>query len=165
MSLDVKKAYLLLGSNLGDRQLYLARACALIADEVGEVFEQSAIYETEAWGKTDQPGFLNMALAVNTTFSPLELLHKVLEIEQKLGRVRHEKWGARLIDIDIIFYGDEIVDIKDELQIPHPEMQRRKFVLQPLAAIAPDLVHPVLRQTMTELLGQLADSLSVKIIS
>lgn len=165
MSLDVEKAYLLLGSNLGDRPLYLARACALIAEEVGQVVEQSAIYETEAWGKTDQPGFLNMALAVNTVLSPLELLHKVLEIEKKLGRVRHEKWGARLIDIDIIFYGNEIADIEDKLQIPHPEMQHRKFVVEPLAAIAPDFVHPVLRQTLTEILAQLADSLSVKIIS
>lgn len=165
MNLDIRKAYLLLGSNLGDRQLYLERAKALIASEVGEVVAQSSIYETAAWGKTDQPGFLNMALAVETKLDPLELLDKVLGIELALGRVRHEKWGSRLIDIDIIFYGEEVVAIGDELQIPHPEMQNRRFVLQPLAEIAPDFIHPVLHQNLTEILASLSDSLSVKIIS
>ena len=165
MSLDIRKAYLLLGSNLGDRQLYLSKAKALIAKQVGEVVAQSSVYETEAWGKTDQPGFLNMALAVETTLGPLALLHKVLEIELALGRVRHEKWGSRLIDIDIIFYRQEIVNVTDKLQIPHPEMQNRRFVVQPLAEIAPDFVHPVLQRTLTEILAGLADSLSVKIIS
>lgn len=165
MSLDIRKAYLLLGSNLGDRQLYLSKAKALIAKQVGEVVAQSSVYETEAWGKTDQPGFLNMALAVETTLGSLALLHKVLEIELALGRVRHEKWGSRLIDIDIIFYGQEIVNVTDKLQIPHPEMQNRRFVVQPLAEIAPDFVHPVLQRTLTEILAGLADSLSVKIIS
>ena len=165
MSLDVKKAYLLLGSNLGNRQLYLQEATELIAQQVGEVIGQSAIYETEAWGKTDQPGFLNLALVVATTLSPIELLHQVLEIEKALGRVRHEKWGARLIDIDIIFYEDEVVDIAGELQIPHPQMQYRKFVTEPLTEIAPDFVHPILQKTLKEILAELADSLTVKRIS
>lgn len=165
MSLDVKKAYLLLGSNLGDRQLYLQEATELIAQQVGEVIGLSAIYETEAWGKTDQPGFLNLALVVATALSPIALLHQVLEIEKALGRVRHEKWGARLIDIDIIFYENEVVDVTGELQIPHPQMQYRKFVTEPLAEIAPHFVHPVLQKTLKEILDELEDSLSVKRIS
>lgn len=165
MSLDVKKAYLLLGSNLGNRQLYLQQATELIAHQVGDIIGQSAVYETEAWGKTDQPGFLNLALMVATTLGPIELLHQVLEIEKVLGRVRHEKWGARLIDIDIIFYEDEVVNVEDELQIPHPQMQYRKFVIEPLAEIAPDFVHPVLQKTLKEILAELEDSLSVKRIS
>ena len=161
MGLDSNKAYLLLGSNLGEREQYLADALKLIATRIGNIFAKSAIYETEAWGKTDQPGFLNLAIGVETELSALQLLENALKIEASLGRIRHEKWGARLIDIDIIFYNDEIVDFGEQLQIPHPEMQNRKFVLEPLAEIAPDLQHPVLKQTILEILKTLSDSLSV----
>jgi len=161
MVLDSNKAYLLLGSNLGEREQYLADALKLISTRIGNIFAKSAIYETEAWGKIDQPGFLNIAVGVETELSALQLLESALEIEALLGRIRHEKWGARLIDIDIIFYSDEIVDFGDQLQIPHPEMQNRKFVLEPLGEIAPDLQHPVLKQTILEILKTLSDSLSV----
>ncbi|MBB2144361.1 2-amino-4-hydroxy-6-hydroxymethyldihydropteridine diphosphokinase [Pedobacter sp. LMG 31464] len=161
MHLDINRTYLLLGSNLGDRELYLDRAVQLISEKVGDVIIKSAVYETEPWGNANQPGFLNLALGVDTRLLPFELLETVLEIEIVLGRVRHEKWGSRLIDIDIIFYGDEIITVDDKLQIPHPEMQHRKFVLEPLAEIAPNLIHPILGKSITELLVTLTDTLSV----
>lgn len=162
MSLDTTTAYLLLGSNLGNRQWYLDEAFRLIAQEIGEIVSVSGIYETAAWGKTDQPGFLNRAIAVETDLYPLQLLHKVLSIEQSLGRTREEKWGARLIDIDIILYGNEIIDIADELQVPHPQMQHRKFVMQPLVEIAPTMVHPVLKLSLGEILEKINDPLVVE---
>lgn len=162
MSLEFKKIYLLLGSNLGNRQLLLKNAIDLIDQKVGDVFAQSAVYETAAWGKTDQPGFLNVAIGVQTKLTPLEVLDSVLQIETKLGRVREEKWGSRLIDIDIIFYEDEVIQITDRLIIPHPEMQYRKFVLQPLSDIASDFIHPVTQQNIAQMLSHLSDTLAVK---
>lgn len=161
MQLEKQKTYLLLGTNLGDRKSYLDRALRLIAEEVGEIKSRSSTYETAAWGKTDQPGFLNLAVEVETNLTALELLTTVLKIEETLGRVREEKWGARLIDIDIILYGNEIINISDKLQIPHPEMQNRKFVMEPLAEIAPDLLHPLLHKSVSEILTTLKDTLSV----
>ncbi|WP_316765439.1 2-amino-4-hydroxy-6-hydroxymethyldihydropteridine diphosphokinase [Pedobacter frigiditerrae] len=161
MQLEKQKTYLLLGSNLGDRESYLNNALKLIAEEVGEIKSKSSIYETAAWGKTDQPGFLNLAVEIETSLTPLALLKTVLKIEESLGRVREERWGARLIDIDIILYGSEIISITDELQIPHPEMENRKFVMEPLAEIAPDLIHPLLHKSVSEILTSLKDTLSV----
>lgn len=161
MYIDNIKTYLLLGSNLGNSAQYLENALKLIEERVGPIFAKSAVYETEAWGKTDQPGFLNLAIGVATSLTPTVLLDTVLAIEKTLGRVRHEKWGSRLIDIDIILYGDKIVKVGDELQIPHVEMQHRKFVLQPLAEIAPEVVHPILHQSILELLKNLNDPLTV----
>jgi 2-amino-4-hydroxy-6-hydroxymethyldihydropteridine diphosphokinase len=165
MSLDTVTAYLLLGSNLGKREWYLDEAFRLINNEVGTIISSSSTYETAAWGKTDQPGFLNRAVAVETTLKPMALLHKVLSIEKSLGRTRSEKWGARLIDIDIILYENEIVSIADELQIPHPQMQYRKFVMQPLAEIASNLIHPILQISLGEILEKLKDPLVVEIRS
>ncbi|WP_448636462.1 2-amino-4-hydroxy-6-hydroxymethyldihydropteridine diphosphokinase [Pedobacter panaciterrae] len=102
-----------------------------------------------------------MALGVKTKLTPIDVLNKALEIELELGRVRHEKWGSRLIDIDLIFYDDIVVDMGAELQIPHPQMQYRKFVLEPLAEIAPDYIHPGLKITVREVLERLRDNLSV----
>ncbi|WP_449438202.1 2-amino-4-hydroxy-6-hydroxymethyldihydropteridine diphosphokinase [Pedobacter steynii] len=161
MMFDTKKVYLLLGSNLGDRKQLIDDAMAQIALDIGEVFVRSSVYETEAWGKEDQPSFLNVALGVSTKLTPVEVLDRALEIELELGRVRHEKWGSRLIDIDVIFYDNIVVDMKDKLQIPHPQMQYRKFVLEPLAEIAPDYVHPILKITVKQVLERLHDNLSV----
>src|SRR5215217_4509415 len=108
---DKNTAHLLLGSNLGNREKMIDDAVSLIAKRVGEIQLISSTYETAAWGKTDQPSFLNIAVAVETDLNPLQLLETVLKIESDLGRIRHEKWGARMIDIDIIFYADEIVNI------------------------------------------------------
>lgn len=161
MQLDIQRAYLLLGSNLGNREQYLEDALNLIAKKIGDIVVKSAVYETAAWGKTDQPSFLNLAVAVDTALNPEELLKEVLNIELLLGRTREEKWGARFIDIDIILYGNEVIDLGQKLQIPHPEMQNRKFVMQPLVEIAPNLIHPFLNKRMTEILSTLVDTLSV----
>jgi 2-amino-4-hydroxy-6-hydroxymethyldihydropteridine diphosphokinase len=149
---NLQTVYLLLGSNLGNRQEILEKAIDLIQKNVGVIISQSKNYETKAWGKTDQPDFLNIAIEIETNLMPLEVLEKTQAIENQLGRVRLEKWGARLIDIDIIFYGQEIIDISHRLHIPHPLVQERVFALEPLAEIAPNFVHPVLGKTLNELL-------------
>ncbi len=161
MELDSEKVYLLLGSNLGDRKDLLNEGLKQIELRIGRVFSTSSFYETAAWGKEDQPSFLNVAIGVETKLSPIDVLETALAIESELGRVRLEKWGERLIDIDLIFYGNKVIDIGDRLQIPHPQMQYRKFVLEPLAEIASDYVHPVLQLKVSEILSRLNDNLSV----
>jgi 2-amino-4-hydroxy-6-hydroxymethyldihydropteridine diphosphokinase len=161
MDLDCTAAYLLLGTNMGDRMRNLETAISYLQAEVGEVFITSGVYETAAWGKTDQPGFLNQALGVYSTLAPFTLLQTILEIERKMGRVRFEKWGQRLIDIDIIFYADLVLDEKD-LKVPHPEMHHRRFVLEPLNEIAQNFVHPVFKENISNILGNLTDDLTVE---
>lgn len=138
------------GTNLGDRAANLARANTLISEKIGQIVRQSAVYETQAWGIIEQPDFLNQALLINTDLSPQEVLQQVNEIEKELGRIRHEKWGARLIDIDIIFYDDWVVETTS-LTIPHPFLQDRNFVLIPLLEIAGDWIHPILKLSIEEL--------------
>ena len=161
MVLDQNKVYLLLGSNMGARLQLLEEAIKNISIQVGKVTAQSSIYETAAWGKTDQPGFLNVAVEVTTALTPLEVLSSALAIEAQLGRVREEKWGTRLIDIDIIFYNNEVLSIPNQLEIPHPEMRNRKFVLVPLVEIAPEMLHPVFHTSISSLLRALKDDLPV----
>jgi len=161
MESECKRVYLLLGSNLGDRGHILEEAISSIGLEIGVLISRSSFYETAAWGNEDQPSFLNIALAVETVLKPHDVLQKALEIEEQLGRVRKEKWGSRLIDIDIILYGDEVISDGERLLIPHPRMQERKFVLEPLAEIAAEVYHPVLQQNISTLLSLLQDNLSV----
>lgn len=154
------KLYLLLGGNLGDRPLYLAQARERIAAQVGPIVQSSSLYETAAWGKTDQPAFLNQVLEVQTELSPELVLQGINGIEQELGRIRHEHWGARVIDIDILFY-DQLVLQTQRLTIPHPQLHLRRFTLLPLSEIAPQLQHPVLHQQVTQLLQACPDELPV----
>ena len=157
-------AHLLIGGNLGDRKKNLLTAISLINEQCGPLTRSSSIYETEAWGKTDQPSFLNQALEISTSLNARQLMRKILKIEKEMGRIRKEKLGPRIIDIDILLYENEIHDLRF-LKIPHPEMHNRRFVLVPLAEIDPTLQHPVLKKTIAELLEECPDNLEVKRIT
>ncbi len=152
--------FLLLGSNLGNRQQFLQQAAQTIEQQIGHIMLQSSIYETQAWGKTTEPDYLNQVLAVDTLLTARQVLTGILAIEQQLGRERAEKWGSRIIDIDILFYNDAIINEPD-LVIPHPHLHQRKFVLEPLAQIAPAFMHPVLGKNILEL-NTLQDGLIIK---
>jgi 2-amino-4-hydroxy-6-hydroxymethyldihydropteridine diphosphokinase len=152
--------FLLTGSNLGDRFSQLQQCISALAEHAGAVVACSQVYETEAWGKEGLPAHLNQALHLHTALEPLALLEVIHDIEHKLGRVRQEKWGVRALDIDIIYF-DHIVLNLPQLTIPHPLLQDRRFVLQPLAEIAPLYLHPVFGKTNTELLEASTDPLSV----
>ncbi|HTH56409.1 MAG TPA: 2-amino-4-hydroxy-6-hydroxymethyldihydropteridine diphosphokinase [Cyclobacteriaceae bacterium] len=154
--------FLLTGSNLGDRLQNLNTCSALIEAQVGPVSRRSSIYETAPWGKTDQGNFLNQALQIESALLPTELLAACLAIEEKIGRVRYEPWGARTIDLDIIYYDQKSID-SNELKIPHPRIRERRFVLVPLSELAPEFIHPVLKKTNFKLLQECTDSLEVKI--
>lgn len=153
--------FLSIGSNLGDRAQQLLDAERWIAQEIGIIIARSSVYETAPWGVTHQPNFYNRVLQIATELSPEVLLTMALGIEQRMGRIRTIKMGARTIDIDILFYGDSIVCTKD-LQIPHPHIAARKFVLIPLVEIAPHFEHPLLQQPVHCLLDACSDTLEVK---
>lgn len=153
--------FLLLGSNLGDRENYIRQARDLINQQIGFVELCSSLYETAAWGKTNQPNFLNQVIRLRSGMTALKLLKSIWSIEDDLNRTREERWGARTIDIDILFYGSEIINLP-ELIIPHKLLQERRFVLMPLDEIASDMNHPVLQKTIHQLLLDLIDDLSVK---
>ena len=143
--------FLQLGSNLGDRELLLKDSIIAIENRVGDVVEFSKVYESAAWRVEGQENYLNQILKVKTTLSADDVLLTVIDIEKQLGRVRLEKWGERLIDIDIIFYNDSIIETPD-LCVPHKYMHERMFVLIPLYDIAPEMVHPKYNKTIEELL-------------
>jgi len=157
----MNKAYLLIGGNLGNRYAYLQEAVRLIQESCGNIVHSSAIYETAAWGKTDQPSFYNQALVLETSLKPDDLMQHLLDIETAMGRKRTEKLGPRIIDLDILLI-DELVISSSLLQLPHSALPNRKFALLPLSEIAPTLVHPVLHKTIAELLTDCTDELDVQ---
>ncbi len=156
-------AYLILGGNKGDKLQNLQRALQLIEQNVGVIVSRSAIFSTAPWGNANQPEFVNQAICIHTALSAVDLLKELLSIEKSLGRIRdHQKWMERTMDIDILFFNDEVINLP-ELKIPHPFLQDRKFVLAPLAQIAPQFIHPVLKKNSEILLSECTDTLEVTI--
>jgi 2-amino-4-hydroxy-6-hydroxymethyldihydropteridine diphosphokinase len=153
--------YLLLGSNIGKSRAHLNNAALAIEQRVGKVLGSSSFYKTAAWGLTDQPDFLNRILIIETEFTPQETLQKILKTEENLGRIRTIKNAARIIDIDILFFNREIINTKN-LTVPHSEIPNRRFVLEPLAELSPDFIHPVSQKTVAQLLAECTDNLNVQ---
>jgi len=158
------KIHLLLGGNEGDRQGWLAKGRAGIEAHIGSIIRASGIYETGAWGKEDQPPFLNQVVALQTSLTAREVLQQITVIEQDIAyRIRAEKWAARTLDIDILFFGNEVIQ-EEGLTIPHAHLQERRFALMPLCEVAPDLVHPLLGKSCRELLAICPDHLPVTLL-
>jgi len=161
MTMDKKTTiYLGTGTNIGDRDANLAKANKLVGNQVGTIIMASSVYSTKAWGNRNQDDFYNQVLKIETELSPTILIKKVLDIEKEMGRFRNEKWGPRLIDIDVLFYESEIID-SENLTVPHPHIAKRNFVLVPMREIAADFIHPVYQQTIEELYLDSTDTLEV----
>lgn len=155
-----KGIYILLGSNLGNREQNLGSALDKIASGVGRILAQSSLYQSEPWGISQQPQFLNQVAEVNSRNDPYQVLQKLLTIETELGRERLEKWGPRTIDLDILFFNDRVIQTEN-LIVPHPGLPMRRFALVPLCEIAPNFFHPLLEKTCQQLLKECTDPLKV----
>lgn len=157
----MNKVYLLLGGNLGNKKANLLMACDYILASIGSIVKQSSIYETAPWGFNHDSSFLNQVLLVETDKQPHELLDELLSIEKLMGRTReNESYSARTIDLDILFFNEEVINTKN-LTIPHPRIHERNFVLMPLNEIAKEYVHPVFKEKVNTLLKDCSDKLSV----
>ena len=162
--MKIHNTYLLLGGNLGHRLNNLNKTLSLIEKYIGRIISRSSVYETAPWGFECAKMFLNQLVCVETRESPRELLSYILKIETMMGRKRKaNQWGDRIIDIDILFY-DEVVLNEDDLKIPHTHLHQRRFALVPLAEISTNMVHPGLNKTMGQLLEECTDNLEVKLI-
>jgi 2-amino-4-hydroxy-6-hydroxymethyldihydropteridine diphosphokinase len=156
----MNEAYLLTGGNIGNRLEYLTKAKEEVRKRCGSVLQESSIYETAAWGMEEQEAFLNQVLKIETSLDPEHLLKSILQIEEELGRKRHLKYGPRTIDIDILFFNDNVID-QQGLKIPHPQIQNRRFVLVPLNEIASNKIHPAYQKSVSQLLDECPDLLEV----
>ena len=157
----MNKLYLLLGSNMGNSRAQLSSAITHIERQIGSVMRRSSLYSTAAWGNTDQPDFLNQVIIVHTELTAIQTMHSILQIEKKMGRLRTVKNAPRIIDIDILFFNREIINL-EQLSVPHPQIQNRRFVLTPLNELSPNLIHPVLKRSVHQLLIHCPDKLNVK---
>jgi len=151
---------LLLGGNLGDRMQTIHDAEEKIEREIGKITKRSKVYETASWGDTTLNPFLNRVVEAETELTPHQVMSKILQIEESIGRKRIHKWESRIIDIDILFYGDKIIQLPD-LVIPHPFLHLRRFTLVPLVEIYASKIHPLLKKTIRQLLEELTDPLEV----
>lgn len=156
-----KGVFLLLGSNEGDRLANLSQARTKLQQTAGTIVVRSSIYQTAAWGKTDQPDFYNQVIGIETSLEPFQLLEVCLEVERSMGRKRIEKWGSRIIDIDILLYHQQVID-DESLKIPHPGLPFRRFALTPLHEVASGFHHPVLKSDIQSLLNACQDPLWVE---
>jgi 2-amino-4-hydroxy-6-hydroxymethyldihydropteridine diphosphokinase len=156
------EVYISLGSNLGNRTENLRKALHAIELHVGTIIKRSSVYETKPWGKSDQPDFFNQVIRVQSDISPENCLVRLSIIEQQMGRKREEKWGARIIDLDLLYANDTIIQT-EQLTLPHPGIAQRRFVLVPLVEIDPDFIHPLLKKNQRQLLSECPDLLEVKL--
>jgi len=157
---STKGIYLLLGSNLGDRLQVLSDTQQAIGASVGRIESISSVYETEPWGIRNQPSFYNQVLEIDTEYQPHELLKQLQRIENQIGKVKLGKWRERLIDIDILYYHQEVI-VDELLKLPHPQIQNRRFTLVPMCEVNPEFVHPVMGVPQKELLIKCEDQLKV----
>lgn len=156
--------YLILGGNLGKRDEVIFHALRKIDRQLGKIIGQSGIYETEAWGYENQPSFYNCVVLCETEKNSELCLKTAMSIEEQIGRIRTtDKWKERILDIDILYFNREVIETND-LKVPHPQLQNRKFTLIPLVEIAPDFLHPVLQKSNAELLENCGDKLNVKLV-
>lgn len=152
--------YIQLGSNIGERESFIAKSMEQIEENIGEIITESSIFKTIPWGNKNQNNFLNSVIKIRTPFDAFKVLKKSQEIENNLGRIRKKKWGERTIDIDILFYNSEIINT-EELNIPHPLLHERKFVLIPLSEIDPNYIHPIFKKNIYTLLSECKDNQKV----
>jgi len=159
----MNRVCLSLGSNIGDRKHSISIASGNINNTIGKIISSSSFYETEPWGFNDENFFLNQCIIIETTLTPENVLQELLAIEEKMGRTRVGKlYASRIIDLDILFYDDMILETP-QLVIPHPLLHKRRFVLMPLAEIAPEMIHPVFKKTIHQLLEECDDKMKVEL--
>jgi 2-amino-4-hydroxy-6-hydroxymethyldihydropteridine diphosphokinase len=157
----MQRVLLGLGTNLGDKIKNLQIALKELSNQLGEITKISSVYETEAWGVQNQDNYYNIVIEINTNFFPLGLIQKILAIESSLGRIREKKWDSRIIDIDILFYENYVIST-DHLRLPHPFLEKRNFVLEPLNEVVSGFTHPKLRKTISELKSTCSDKSWIK---